>query len=769
MNSFIGASIPRKEDSRLLRGRGAYVDDFHVEGMLHAAIVRSPLAHGRIRHIDTGEAQALPGVVGVFTSHDLSDHLKPIRIRVAGLPRFEEFLQLPLAVEKVRYVGEPIAVVIAQTAYLAEDAASLVHIAIDELVPILTWDQAAEGKEFVHEAVGTNVTGNFIGRGNADQAYSTAHYTRRERFSVQRHTAMPMETRGLLARWDAAAKTMTVFGATKIPFFNRKSLAEMLQLPEHAVILKVGDAGGGFGVRGEFYPEDFLIPFLARKIDRPVKWVEDRREHFMATNHARETYCDLEIACDQDGIIQGLRARVTVDLGAYARGTGSTAPARCGQFLPGPYRIPNYTCSVNAYFSNKTPAGTYRGPGRFEANFFRERLIDMAAVDLNIDRSEIRRRNLVTPSEMPFNMGKLTSYEPAAEFDSGDYPSLLEAALKEIRWDELQAIQGREVDGWYHGLGLSCFSESGAGGATEQARIRLADDGTLDLFIGATNSGQGHETVFSQVCAEVLGLPLEKIRVKCASTDELEAGVGSFHSRSAVMSGNAVRQTAQTFFESLRAAAVEYFGRPNAELTWHDGAFSQEGTNAKVTLGALASHMAAKGEFIDVTDTFRNEKRKPFSYGTNAAHVAVDPRTGQVKVLEFFALEDIGTILNPLVARGQSEGAIIQGLGGVFLEQIIYDEAGQLVTASFADYMLPTATDFPNIRGGFLNLAPAPGNPLGAKGAGEGGLVAVAGAVGNAVSAALASFDVQICELPISPQRVWELINQSSRTCEGNK
>ena len=500
MNSFIGASIPRKEDIRLLSGRGAYVDDFHVEGMLHAAIVRSPLSHGRIRHIDTGEAQALPGVVGVFTSRDLSDHLKPIRIRVAGLPRFEEFLQLPLAVEKVRYVGEPIAVVIAQTAYLAEDAASLVHVAIDELVPILTWDQAAEGKEFVHEAVGTNVTGNFIGRGNADQAFSTAHYTRRERFSVQRHTAMPMETRGLLARWDAAAKTMTVFGATKIPFFNRKSLAEMLQLPEHAVILKVGDVGGGFGVRGEFYPEDFLIPFLARKIDRPVKWVEDRREHFMATNHARETYCDLEIACDHDGIIQGLRARVTVDLGAYARGTGSTAPARCGQFLPGPYRIPNYTCSVNAYFSNKTPAGTYRGPGRFEANFFRERLIDMAAVDLNIDRAEIRRRNLVTPSEMPFNMGKLTSYEPAAEFNSGDYPSLLEAALKEIRWDELQAIQGREVDGWYHGLGLSCFSESGAGGATEQARIRLADDGTLDLFVGATNSGQGHEPYFRK-CA----------------------------------------------------------------------------------------------------------------------------------------------------------------------------------------------------------------------------------------------------------------------------
>jgi aerobic carbon-monoxide dehydrogenase large subunit len=766
VNPFIGAPIPRKEDVRLLQGRGAYVDDFHIEGMLHAAVFRSSVAHGRIRRIEASEAEALPGVVGVFTGRDFAGHLKPIQIRVAGLPRFEEFLQIPLAIEKVRYVGEPIAVVIAESPYLAEDALSLISVGIDELPPILTWAQAAEGKEFIHEAVGANITGNFIGRGNTDQAFSTAHYTRRERFSIQRHTAMPMETRGLLAHWDATAETMTVYGATKIPFFNRLNLSRMLELPEHSVIMKVGDAGGSFGVRGEFYPEDFLIPFLARKLNRPVKWVEDRREHFMATNHARETYCDLEIACDRTGIIQGLRGHVVVDLGAYARGTGSTAPARCGQFLPGPYRIPNYTCSVNAYFSNKTPSGTYRGPGRFEAHFFRERLIDMAAADLNIDRADIRRRNFVTPAEMPFNMGKLTTYEPAAEFDSGDYPSLFESALKEIRWDELQAIQGREVDGWYHGVGLSCFSESGAGGKTEQARIRLAEDGTLDLFVGATNSGQGHETVFSQVCADVLGLPLEKIRVKCASTDELEAGVGSFHSRSAVMSGNAVYQTAQTFLESLRAAAIEYLGRPNAELSWNDRTFSQEGSDVKVTLDVLASYLAAKGQIIDITDTFVNETRKPFSYGTNAAHVAVDPRTGRVKILDFVAIEDIGTILNPLVAHGQSEGAIVQGLGGVFLERLLYDEAGQLLTASFADYLLPTASDFPNIRGEFLNLAPAPGNPLGAKGAGEGGLVAVAGAICNAISAALASLNVQVRELPVSPPRLWQLINQAQENAD---
>jgi aerobic carbon-monoxide dehydrogenase large subunit len=766
VRNFTGAPIPREEDARLLRGRGSYVDDLHLEGMLHAAIFRSSTAHGRIKHVETSEAGCLPGVVGVFTARDLSGHLKPIRIRVAGLPRFEEFLQTPLAIDKVRYVGEPVAIVVAETPYIAEDAASLISLEVDELSPILTWDQAVEGKQFIHEATGTNITGNFIGRGNADEVFNSAYYTRRERFSVQRHTAMPMETRGLVADWNAAAETMTVYGATKIPFFNRLSLSQMLELPESSVIMRVGDAGGGFGVRGEFYPEDFLVPFLARKLNRPIKWVEDRREHFMATNHARETYCDLEIACDRDGIIQGLRARVVVDLGAYARGTGSTAPARCGQFLPGPYRIPNYTCSVNAYFSNKTPSGTYRGPGRFEANFFRERIIDMAAVDLKIDRAELRRRNFVTPNEMPFNMGKLTTYEPAAEFDSGDYPSLFETALIRINWNWLQTVQGREVDGWYHGVGLSCFVESGAGGATEQARIRLTEDGSIDLFVGATSSGQGHETVFSQVCADVLGLPLYKIRVKCASTDEIAAGVGSFHSRSAVMSGNAVRQTAQTFLESLRAAAIDYFGRPNVELSWNGGVFSQEGTDAKVTLAVLAAHMAAKREVIDITDTFVNVKQKPFSYGTNAAHVAVDPRTGRVKLLDFVAIEDIGTILNPLIAHGQSEGAIVQGLGGVFLERLVYDEDGQLTTASFADYLLPTAIDFPNIRAEFVNLAPAPGNPLGAKGAGEGGLVAVAGAIGNAISAALASLNVQVRELPVSPPRLWELINQAQENAD---
>lgn len=763
MKPVIGQPIPRKEDARLLTGRGRYVDDLHVDGMLHAAIFRSSKPHGRLRSIDTSKAAAVPGVVAVFAPPDFMAHLKPIRSRIAAMPRFDEFLQLCIATEKVRFVGEPIAVVVAETPYIAEDAVSLISADIEDLKPILTFEDAKKADVFVHEAAATNLSHNVVGRGDADSAFKDAFYVRRERFSIQRHTAVPMETRGLLAEWDAANQRMTVSGITKVPFFNRTTLSGMLGLPESSVVMKLSDAGGSFGVRGEFYPEDFLVPFVARKLNRPVKWIEDRREHFMATNHARQNECELEIACDRNGIITALRARIVVDVGAYARGTGGTAPARSAQFLPGPYRIPNFACEVYAYFSNKTPCGTYRGPGRVEANFFRERLIDMAAADLRIDPADIRRRNLVSAQEMPYNIGKLVTYEPPAEFDSGDYAALFETALLKFDWRERQALQGKEIDGWYHGIGLSCFVESSAGGAKELARIRLCEDGTLDVFVGSTNSGQGHETVFSQVCAETLGVPIEQIRVTCASTDELQEGFGSYHSRSAVMAGNAVRQVSQNFVERLRGLAIEYLGRPNVQITWHDGAFHQADSDANVTLETLASFAANRGETIDLTDTFVNTERKPFSYGTNAAYVAVDPRTGRVKLLDFIAIEDIGTILNPLIAHGQAEGAIVQGLGGAFLEHLVYDDAGQLLTASFADYLLPTATDFPNIRGMFVNLAPAPGNPLGAKGAGEGGLVAVAGAVGNAVSAALASFKVQVRDLPLSPPRVWQMIKNAEK------
>jgi carbon-monoxide dehydrogenase large subunit len=763
MTMHVGQPLPRREDVRLLSGRGRYVDDLHLPGMLHASVFRSAWPHGRILAIDVAAAAAVPGVVGVFTRADFAPVLQPIRPRIAAMPGFEHFLQLPLATDKVRYVGEPMAVVVATTPYIAEDAAGLITAEIEDLPPVLTWERAGDGSVLIHERAGTNTSTVAVGRGDADAAFRAAHYVRRERFSVHRHTAIPMEARGLVAAWDAANGHMTVHGITKVPFFNRSMLASMLDLPESSVVMKVADAGGGFGVRGEFYPEDFLIPAIARRLKRPVKWIEDRREHFLATNHSRETGCDLEIACDRDGTIVGLRGAVTIDIGAYARGTGGTPPTRCAQFLPGPYRIPNFACTVNAYVSNKTPAGSYRGPGRLEANFFRERLIDMAAADLQIDPADIRRRNFVSPREMPFDIGRLVTYEEPATFDSGDFAAVFEQALKEIGWPRKSAIQGRKIDGWYHGIGFASFAESSAGGLKEKARIRLAPDGTLDVYVGSTNSGQGHETVFAQVCADALQIPPDAIRIACASTDELEEGFGTWHSRSAVMSGNAVRTAAHAFVDRLRSVASDYFGRPNVALEWREGGFQRSDAGTSVDLATLGSYCAARSETIDVTGTFEYAGMKPFSYGTHAAHVAVDARTGQVALIDFIAVEDIGRVLNPLIVHGQALGAIVQGLGGTFLEHLHYDEDGQLLTASFADYLLPTASDFPTIRGEFMDLAPAPGNPLGAKGAGEGGIVAVAGAVANAVSAALSSFEVQIRDLPISPPRVWRLIRDSQQ------
>ena len=763
MTVHVGEPIARREDRRFLTGAGRYVDDVHLEGVLHASLFRSSWPHARIRSVDTAVAAAVPGVIGVFTYVDFSDVLQPIRPRIAAMPHFEDFLQLPIAGDKVRYVGEPIAIVVATDPYIAEDASSLISAEVESLPPILNWQTATNRSLLIHENAGTNTTTVEVSRGDPDHAFKTAPYVRRERFTVQRHTAIPMEARGLAARWDAAEQRITVFGITKVPFFNRSMLASMLGLPEKAVVMKVADAGGGFGVRGEFYPEDLLIPALARKLNRPVKWIEDRREHFLATNHSREAACELEIACDRDGTIVGLRGEVTVDIGAYARGTGGTSPTRCAQFLPGPYRLPNFACKVNAHVSNKTPSGTYRGPGRVEANFFRERLIDIAAADLGIDPADMRRRNFVTTQEMPFDMGQLVTYEAPAQFDSGDFRAVFERALAEIGWAEKRPIQGHMLDGWCHGVGFASFVESSAGGPKENARICLAPDGTLDVYVGSTSSGQGHETVFAQVCADALAIPMEGIRITCASTDELVEGFGTWHSRSAVMAGNAVHIATATFIEKLQPFASDYFGRPNMSIEWRNGRFHLSDTASNVDLPTLAAFATQRGETVDVTATFDYTTRKPFSYGTHAAHVAVDPRTGRVKLIDFIAIEDIGRVLNPLVVHGQALGAIVQGLGGTFMEHLRYDEDGQLLTASFADYLLPTAADFPSIRGEFMQIALAPGNPLGVKGAGEGGIVAVAAAVTNAVSAALSSYGVQIFNLPISPPNVWALIRNSQK------
>lgn len=757
---LIGRPIERAEDFRFLTGAGCYVGDFSIKGMLHIAILRSAFAHAAIKRIDTSPALAVSGVEAVFTFADIAPFAKPIPIRLNPLPGFERFLQLPLARDKVRYVGEPVAIVVASSPYIAEDALEHIEVEYEELPAVVDWT-SANSATLVHDAAGSNIAVRYdTGRGDTAAAFAVCDYVRRETFHSHRHSAVPMETRGLAAAWDPQAQRMRVWGPTKVLFGNRRILADMLALPLTAVDLLELDVGGGFGVRGEFYPEDFLIPFIAKTLGRPVKWIEDRREHFTATNHSRDIDCELEIACRRDGTILGLRGKLATDMGAYIRTNGGVVPVKAAAFLPGPYRLPNFNCEVTAFITNKTPVGTVRGPGRYEANFFRERLIDMAAKDLGIDPVDMRRRNLVTKSEMPYELGKLVPLEGNTAYDSGDFQVALDRALTEIGWEQNRSLQGSEVDGWYHGLGIACFAESGGAGPRENARIRVEHDGTVSVYVGSSSLGQGIETVFAQVCGDALGVPFDRIRVYHGSTTYLDEGFGSYHGRSAVMGGNAVHDAACNLIERLHPLACDVLGRPNRELVWRRGMFQTIDGEHSLSLEALAKAAADRGETLDVPGTFRTSALT-YSYGTHAAHVAVAPASGRVKVVDYVAVEDVGRMINPMIVHGQTLGGVVQGLGATFLDEFVYDDSGQLLNASMAEYLLATASDFPNVRCVALEVAPSLLNPLGFKGAGEGGVVAVAAAVGNAVSAALSDWKVEIRRTPITPSSLWQLIQEA--------
>ncbi len=751
-NAFVGSPIERVEDFRFLTGRGQYVDDLAREDMLHAVILRSSVAHGRIRAIDATAARVRPGVHAVITAAEIGD-VPTIPLRQEPLPELKQYVQPVVAADKVRYVGEPLAVVVADSVALAEDALEAIVVDIESLPAVADRDAARKDDVILFDNAGTNLASTITAvRGDADAAFKAAPYVRREHFCVQRFAAVPMEPRGLIAEWDAEQKRMTVSGAAKVPFTNRRTLAQMMGLPETSVRMVEYDVGGGFGARGEFYPEDFLIPFAAQFLGRPIKWTEDRRENLMALNHARDAECELEIACTSDGTILALRGHAYTDLGAYLRTVGATASRNLSQIMSGPYRVPHIRVDVTLVMTNKTPSGTYRGPGRFEADFCRERLFDMTAADLGIDRVEFRRRNLVAEAEMPYPLATVQVLNIATECDSGDYQITLDRCLAEFDWAEKSKLSGKSLDGRCHGVAIGCYIEGGASGPKENARIELNADGSFAVFVGSSSVGQGVETVFAQIAADALEVPMERIsNVFHGSTDYLDEGFGSYSSRSVVMGGSAVVAAAGRLRERIReAAAQRLFCTPNDIVIDHDMAIGPSRT--AIDLKEFAG-LAADGAYAS--------SKRTYSYGAHAAHVAVDPRTGHVALVDYVAVEDVGRIINPLTLHGQAVGAVVQGLGGAFLEHFIYDENGQFLTGSLADYLMPTASDFPNIRAVALELKPSPNNPLGAKGAGEGGIIPVGGVIANAVAAALSSFGVQPRELPLSPARVWQLIQDT--------
>ena len=756
---YVGQAIARVEDARLLTGNGCYVDDLHRNGMVHAVIVRSSVAHGRIKAVDTAEAQAMTGVRAVYTGQDVAadcnGKIPAIPLRLAPLPELVPFEQLVIALDKVRYVGEPIAIVVADTPAQAEDAADRVVVDIDPLPVVANCGASARNESLIFDAHGTNVAITYAARkGDAKQDFGPDVYVRKESFGIQRHTGITMETRGLLAEWDAKRKKLTVSGAAKVPFSTRAMLAPMMGLPPEAIDMIENDVGGGFGVRGEFYVENFLVPFAARKLGLPVKWIEDRRENLLGSNHSREIDCEVEIVCERSGRVLALRGAASVDCGAYMRANATVPSRNVAQFMSGPYDIPNIHIESTVYLTNKAPIGTYRGPGRFEADFFRERIFDIAARELALDPVEFRRMNLVQAEQMPFPLATVDKPVKTEALDSGDYQITLDRCLQEFGWKEKLALQGRLIDGKYHGIALSCFIEGGAAGPKETARIEIEEDGQITVYVGSTAVGQGLVTVLTQIAADALEVPMERIRIRHGSTTYLKEGYGSYHSRSTVMGGSAVLDAAAKLKQRIREAAATEARSAANEVTIGPGltATFRGQTLTSADLGKM--RVQADGEFANHQHTY--------AYGAAAAHVSVDPGTGKVDLVDYFTVEDLGRVVNPLTATGQAIGAVVQGLGGTLLEHLAYDEDGQFLAGTLADYLMPSAADFPSVRALVLENSPSPNNPLGAKGGGEGGIVPVGGVVANAVAAALSSLKVEPRTLPLSPPKIWALIQESS-------
>ena len=766
--TYIGAPIRRGEDIRFLTGKATFIDDVKLPGMLYAAVLRSPHAHARIKSVDVSEALKLTGVVSVLTFADLPAGVKPIPLRMYQLDGLDRFLQYPLARGKVAYVGEPVALVAAVDRYVAEDGADLIQVEYEPLEVVPNIEAALRGDVIIHEEQGTNVAGgHHVKLGDVDGAFREAEYTRKEVLRVHRHTGNPMETRGLVASHDGGRNEVTVWGMTKVPHFNRAVLSSLLELPEHRIHFIEPDVGGGFGIRGEFYPEDFLIPYAAMKLGRPVKWIEDRREHLMAANHSREVRCELEIAARRDGTLLGMRALIHGDMGAHIRTHGGLVPASTAGVLPGPYRIPAYEAHIHCVMTNKMGVGTYRAPGRYESCYFRERLLDMVAADLGMDPIDLRRKNLIQPEEIPYELGPTRPGVASTVFDSGDYPRALEHALERFGYDDLKPLQGKKQDGRYHGIGIGWFVKNTGLGPSEGARIAIAGPESVAVYLGIATLGQGHETVMAQICADALGVPIEWITVFHGSTDLMPWGGGTYSSRGTVMAGNAVHLTAEALKGRLLQVASQRLETDPAGLEFHGGKVHAAGTDQPLLgLGELLEMTrpgkVAGGEApgLEATEYFHTDKLT-YTYGGHLVHLTVDPETGMVEILRYLVLEDVGRAVNPLLVHGQALGAVAQGIGGTMLEELVYNEDGQLLTTTLLDYPLPSSMEIPPVESIITEYSPSPLNPLGVKGAGEGGIVACGAALANAVSHALSSFGIQIKDLPLTPDRLRRLIREA--------
>jgi aerobic carbon-monoxide dehydrogenase large subunit len=747
----VGASVLRLEDAPLVTGRGLFAADVSFPAQLHMRVVRSPLAHGRIVGINTAAAKRSPGVVAIWTIADIAE-LPPIDFRDDRVEPLIPYRQPLLARTRVRYVGEPVAVVFAEDPYQAEDAADLVTLDIEALAPVLSTDEAPG--EF-DEGLLTEPTVIEKAYGDIAGAMRSAHAIVALDLSIGRHSGVPLETRGAIARYDAENDVLELHGAAKVPHRNREQIAKILSRPLSSVHLYEGHVGGGFGVRGELYPEDVLACLGALRLRRPVKWIEDRHEHFIATNHSRQQRHQVRAAVDADGRILGIEDIFFHDQGAYVRTHGARVLDLTAGMLPGPYRVPSYRAAGHYRLTNKTPAATYRSPGRYESTFVRERLMDAIAQRLGIDRIEVRRRNLIDKSEMPFER-PLSALGDEVVLDSGDYAGLLAKALDRFDWPALTArLAERRRAGEAVGAGLAMFVEKSGLGPRDAVRIAVEPSGDIEVVTGGSALGQGFETVMAQICAEALGVDYRRVRVVHGQTSRIAQGIGAHATRATVMTGSATHVAATKLRALALKEAAPLLQTPAEALTVANGHIvrKHEPAGPSLALGELARRLdgglTAEGEFVTAHMTY--------PYGVHVAVVAIDRATGRIKVERYAIAYDVGRAVNPKLVEGQLVGGLAQGLGGALSEEFVYDDRGEPLSTTFADYLVLTAHEVPAVDVLLTEDAPAPGNPLGLKGAGEGGVNAVGAAIAAAIDDAIGQPGA-ITQLPVTPARLRALL-----------
>ena len=766
---YVGQPVPRREDRRLLAGAGEFVADIQLPGMLHAAFARSSLAHARIVSVDLEAARTLDGVALAVSGADLHGVLPPIDGMQVVTPKgWRERVDTDIVIpeqqliphDKVRHVGEAYAAVIAGDRYVAEDAVEQIAATFDLLPPVADAAAAlADGAPLVHEHLGRNAAASLHARkGDGAAALAAAPHRLRRRFVHHRYAAMPLECRGVVADYDRRTDTVTVWSSTQVVHWVRREVAAALDMPEERVRCIAPDVGGGFGGKGHVYPEDILVAWFARHLGRPVKWVEDRHEHILNAAHSRDNIYDVEVGFDGDGRIVAVSSDFVVDSGAYTPVGAGIAGNSIAHML-GPYDIEHYEARCKVVLTNRTANAPYRGAGRPEVVFAMERAVDLVAGALGLEPAEVRFRNMIPAERMPYEVGLAYRDGVPIVYDSGDYPEALERALEEI--GGLAAFRERQqaarAEGRHLGLGLGCYTEGTGVGPFEGATVKIDPTGKIMVATGACPQGQGHETVFAQVAADIWKVPIDDVYVTVADTAQVTMGYGTIASRSTVTASGAILGASETVRQKLFAVAAELLEAAESDLEIRDGGVGVRGVPdlhvdyRELARAARPGWDNRRPDGVEAGLEAAHYYEPPtvtWAYAANAAIIEIDPETGRVDIERYVEVHDAGVLVNPGIADGQVKGGLVQGLGGALLEELAYDDAGQLLTGSFADYLLPTASDVPPITV-VHHETPSPLNALGVKGLGEGGAIAPPVVIANAVCDALGPYGIEINATPV--------------------